>query len=156
MTVEKAIVLKWERRPGWVHDSDARAFAQALARKRARFAFPNDFVELAKRLQRRLSDKHDKNTIEGMGLQALREIRVCATPSWDSVEVDVFFWFIRNDEDVDFDGTNWGSLLEKWLALVPQRQRFRSVRGMVVALDDMKATEYVESDPLDLDHLSSG
>jgi hypothetical protein len=33
--------------------------------------------------------------------------------------------------------------------------RLRSVEGVVTSLDDLTARDYVESDPLDLDHLSA-
>lgn len=51
MTVEKPVVASWTRAPGWVTDAEARMFAQALARKRARFAFPDDFTGFARKLQ---------------------------------------------------------------------------------------------------------
>jgi len=155
MTVEKSVAATWKRTPGHTNAADGRAFAQALARKRVRFAFPDDFTKLTKRLQSRLGDKHDKDSDEGCGLRALREIRVLASPSWDVPQVDVFFWFVRNNDDADFEGKSWADLLKEWLKLVPASERFRSVEGQVVALEDMSAAEYVESHPLDLDHLSS-
>lgn len=104
MTVEKSMVASWRRTPGFTRDADGRAFAQALARKRVRFAFPDDFTLLAKKLQARLGDKHDKNTDEGRGLRALREIRVCASPSWNAPSTEIFFWFIRDNADATFEG----------------------------------------------------
>lgn len=156
MTVEKSIVATWKRTPGYTNDADGRAFAQALARKRVRFAFPDDFTTLAKKLQSRLLDKHDKNTDEGRGLRALREIRVHGAPSWGASQVDIFFWFIRSADEADFEGKSWADLLKEWLKLVQTSGRFKSVEGQVVALEDMNAAEYVDSDPLDLDHLSGG
>lgn len=155
MTVEKPLVAAWERTPGWNADGDARAFALALSRKRIRFAFPDDFTELVRRLQGRLSDKHEKNTDEGRGLRALAEIRVQASPSWDAPRLNVFFWFVRHENEADCDGRNWADLLKAWLKLVPPAGRFSSVEGQVVTLQDMTAEEYVSSDPLDLDHLST-
>ncbi|MGE5362164.1 MAG: hypothetical protein ACM3NQ_24365 [Bacteroidales bacterium] len=155
MTVEKAIVANWERTPGCVTDADGRRFAQALARKRVRFAFPDDFTQLAKGLQRRLRDKHQKLTDEGQGLRALREIRVQASPSWDANQVSLFFWFVREHGTLDLHGNGWADLLADWLALLPINGRFVSVDGQVVTLQDMTAEEFVDSDPLDLDHLSS-
>ena len=154
MTVEKSVAAKWKRTPGFTEDADARAFAQALARKRARFAFPDDFAELAGKLQQRLSDKHQKNTVEGGALRVLREIRVQASPSWDSPIVTLLFWFIRRDADIDFEGQNWADLLEGWLKLVKRTGRFMDIQGQVVTLDDLTGADYVGSDPLDLDHLS--
>lgn len=155
MTVEKSIVAKWKRTPGHTTDADARAFAQALARKRARFAFPDDFTAFTRKLQARLSDKHEKNTDEGRGLRVLREIRIQASPSWDAGNVDLFFWFIRDDADTDFEGTLWADLLKSWLKLVPSSGRFTGVDGQVSTLAEMTGADYVASDRLDLDHLSS-
>ncbi len=155
MTVEKSIVASWKRTPGFTRDADGRAFARALARKRVRFAFPNDFNALAKKLQARLGDKHDKNTDEGRGLRALREIRVFASPSWDDASTEIFFWFIRKDADATFEGKSWADLLKDWLKLVPATGRFTSIDGQVGTLQEMTAEDYVNSDPLDLDHLST-
>ena len=155
MTVEKSVVAKWKRTPGYTSDADGRAFAQALARKRVRFAFPDDFIDLTKKLQGRLADKHAKNTDEGRDLRALREIRVQAAPAWGANPVALLFWFIRHDDATDFEGKNWSDLLKGWLELVPKSGRFTEVDGQVVTLDELTAADYVGSDLLDLDHLSS-
>lgn len=156
MTVEKSIVAAWNRTPGYVNDADGRAFAQALARKRVRFAFPDDFADFVDKLQRRLVDKHAKDSVEGRGLRALREIRVHAAPSWDADDVAILLWFVREEDEVLFEGKVWPDLLNAWLKLVPASGRFKAVDGQVVVLEDMTARDYVESDPLDLDHLSTG
>lgn len=156
MTVEKAIVATWARTPGYTDDSDGRAFAQALARKRVRFAFPDDFTSFVRRLQSRLVEKHGKASDEGRGLRALRQIRVLASPSWDSANVRIFFWFIREESEIRFEGKSWDDLLREWLKLVPASDRFGPVEGAVVPLQDMTAVDYVDSDALDLDHLSTG
>ena len=155
MTVEKPLVASWERTPGWATDAEGRAFSLALARKRARVAFPDAFTTLAKKLDSRLRDKHDRNSEEGRGLRALREIRVQASPSWDVEHVDLFFWFVRNVREDVFEGRSWADLLRMWLKLLPASGPFRSIDGQVVALEDMTAADYVESDSLDLDHLSA-
>lgn len=155
MTVEKSIVAGWKRTSGYTSDAEGRAFAHALARKRDRPAFPDDFTLLADRLRSRLTDKHEKNTDEGRGLRGLREIRVQASPEWEATEVSLFFWFVRNDGDADFEGKSWAELLDGWLKLVPASGRFIRVDGQVVALEEMTGAEYVASDRLDLDHLSA-
>lgn len=154
MTVEKAVVASWTRTPGCATDQEMRHLSQAFARKRARWAFPDDFTELAGKLQNRMKEKHDKQSEEGAALCALREIRVRAAPSWESETVELMFWFIRNEGEPNFKNQSWDTLLESWLKFVPSAGRFDSVHGAVVTLDDLTAREYVESDPLDLDHLS--
>jgi hypothetical protein len=155
MTVEKAVVAEWKRKPGCLGDDEVRSLGQALARKRARFAFPDDFTDFARKLQSRLRDKHNKATGEGEALRALREIRVRAEPSWNSSEIRLIFWFIRDEDQNQFEEIGWNQFLQQWLELVPESGRYQSVEGLVVALEDMTAKEYVESVPLDLDHLSS-
>jgi hypothetical protein len=156
MAVEKPLLATWDRIPGWSTDAEARAFALALSRKRLRFAFPDDFTALVRKLQSRLADKHEKNSDEGRGLRALDEIRVQSTPSWDAPQSNIFFWFVRKESDADFEGRNWAELLKEWLKLVPTTGRFKTIEGQVVTLQDMTAREYVDSDPLDLDRLSTG
>ncbi|TAK53568.1 MAG: hypothetical protein EPO25_10325 [Gammaproteobacteria bacterium] len=155
MTVEKTVVAQWNRVAGCRDDHDARRLSLTLARKRARFAFPDDFVSFVGPLKNRLSTKHGKGNDEGRALRALREIRIRATPSWDSGSIQLMFWFIRHESQATFGGRTWDILLEDWLRRVPASGRFAEVQGMVLTLDDLTAREYVESDPMDLDHLSS-
>ena len=63
-------------------------------------------------------------------------------------------WFIREDEDVRFQDVGWDELLDKWLNLLKPEGRYYEVDGQVTTLVDITAKDYVESDPLDLDHLS--
>lgn len=152
MTVEKSVVAKWTRTPGYTSDAEGRAFAQALARKRVRFAFPDDFVELARKLQARLAGKHEKNTDEGRSLRSLREIRVQASPAWDAESITLLLWFVRHDAAT---GDRWDDTLEEWLELLPKAGRFVEIDGKVATLEEMTGADYVGSDPLDLDHLSA-
>ncbi|RMG93472.1 MAG: hypothetical protein D6705_18670 [Deltaproteobacteria bacterium] len=155
MTVEKSVVAAWPRTEGCHDDGDVRLLSLALARKRARVAFPDDFVALASNLMRRMASKHAKDSDEGRALRALREIRVRAAPSWDADEVALMFWFIRNDDEPHFEEKGWDHYLDDWLRRLPPGGRFTSIEGLVQTLDDLTARDYVESDPLDLDHLST-
>lgn len=154
MTVEKSVVASWTRTPGCTTDREVRAFALALARKRARFAFPDDFTKLARKLEDRLQRKHDKDSDEGRALRALREIRVRAVPAWNADKIALTFWFIRNDDEARFEERRWDDYLEAWMKRLPERGRVIRIEGLVQTLDDLTARDYVESDPLDLDHLS--
>jgi hypothetical protein len=155
MTIEKAVASEWQRLPGCTTDEERRMLAQALSRKRSRFAFPDDFTRLVSKLQRRLQEKHDRTSDEGEALRALREIRVRASPSWDAAKIELMFWFIRHENKLKFKGMEWYELLERWLVLVAQSGRFHSVEGQVITLEALTAKDYTESDPLDLDHLST-
>lgn len=148
MTAEKTILCDLTPTQGFTTDTDFRRLSLALARKRSRFAFPDDFVEFVRPLTSRLRSKHDKNSAEGAALKALREIRVRAQ-DWDAQQVELMFWFIRED-----DGMDPTSFLESWLNLIPDGGRFSNVDGVVTTLDDMTGRDYVESDSLDLENLS--
>ncbi len=154
MTVEKAVLASWDRVQGCHDDDEVRRLAMALARKRSRFAFPDDFVKLASKLQDRMSSKHSKESDEGRALRALREIRVRATPSWDADHIEITLLFIPNKDEPNFDKQGWAQYLEAWLDRVPESGRFETIVGLIQTLDDLTARDYVESDPLDLDHLS--
>jgi hypothetical protein len=156
MTVEKAVVASWKRIPGCISDQAARDFARALVRKRARAAFPSDFCTFASKLQRRLQDKHGKNSDEGRALRALREIRVRAAPSWLADHVELTFWFVAESEEAEFEGQDWSCYLGAWEKLIRPAGRFTSVDCVACHLEDLTARDYIESDQLDLDHLSEG
>ena len=153
MTVEKALVAGWTHTPRWETDVEVRDFARALARKRSRFAFPDDFVAAARSLQPHLVDRHNKQTDEGAHLRALREIRVRAAPSWNAGEVQLSWWFIRDADPVGVQ-VDWQTFLDHWLARFDQTGRFRLAPAIACRLDDMTGREYVESDSVDLDRLS--
>lgn len=153
MTVEKSVVARWKRTRGCQDDADSRRLALALTRKRARFAFPDDFAPFVDPLRKRLSSKHDKNSPEGRALRALQEIRVSAHPSWDAPQVSLTFWFIHNEEQPVFEGESWVSWLDKWMKLLPPGTRFKP-EGLRATLAELRAADYLGSDPLDLDHLS--
>ena len=155
MTVEKSVVMTWTRTPGCMSDAERVSFAQALVRKFARFAFPDEFTTLVRKLHSRLTSKHDKATDEGRGLRALREIRVGAKPSWDTQRVELTFWFIRDGSDSTFEGERWEDLRERWQRLVEPTNRFPAIRSRVVHPSRMSVEDYLGSVPLDLDHLTT-
>ncbi|MDD9998306.1 MAG: hypothetical protein OXQ89_11235 [Rhodospirillaceae bacterium] len=153
MTVEKAVVANWRRTSGWDTDAENRAFARAIARKRSRFAFPDDFVLAADRFRRRMMEKHNRKTVEGSHLRALREIRVRAEPSWDADAVGLAIWFIK-DRDPQGQNPEWPDLVDSWSGLFDESGRFRVKTADACRLEDITARDYVESDVLDLDSLS--
>ncbi|AKS23666.1 MAG: hypothetical protein C75L2_00650008 [Leptospirillum sp. Group II 'C75'] len=154
MTVEKAVLLKWERIEGCRDDIESRNLSLSLARKRSRFAFPNDFIDLVGNLKDRLKGKHSRISNEGKALRKLREIRVKAEPSWKAKEITLIFYFIKGEDEEELGEKEWAKHLEGWLTLVQPCDRYKEINGVVLTLDDLVAREYVESDSLDLDHLS--
>ena len=105
-------------------------------------------------MQERLTEKHEKQSDEGAYLRALREIRVRAIPSWASEQVQLSWWFIK-DSDPNITNVNWAECAEKWVKLFAQSGRYKCDPPTVCRLEDMTALDYVESDQLDLDRLST-
>ena len=103
----------------------------------------------------RISLKHDKRSDEGHALRALREIRLGAAPSWDADAVELMFWFTPNEDDHALETTGWEHYLTALRIARSKSGRFVRVYGVVQTLDDLTARDYVESDPLDLNHLST-
>lgn len=156
MTLEKSVVAEWSRTPGCETDTQIRNFSFALARKRVRFAFPDDFHDVVSGLQKRLTEKHSKGSPEGKALRALKEIRVQATPCWDADQVELFWWFIRDttQPEPDLEGKSWADMLKDWLGKLTPDSKYTKIEGLVTTLADMTAEDYLNSDLLDLDHLS--
>ncbi len=153
-TIEKAVLADWERTEGCSTDVERRAFAHALSRKHARFAFPDDLTEAVQALRARILDKHGRASPEGEALRGhLREIRITADPEWDAAAVSAFITFVRNDTP-EASRVAWDELLERWLSLCVPAGAIVAVDGTVMTLGQMTAQEYVDSDPLDLGHLS--
>lgn len=117
MTVEKAVVAGWKRIPGCTNDDERVAFAEALARKRQRFAFPDGFNTGLRRFRDRIRDKAGKATPEGRLIEAIDHVRVQAVPNWDGAGVRVFFWFLlKSGEDIDFDASRL--VIQNWMGRV--------------------------------------
>ena len=156
MTIEKPVLASWPRIQGCRTDAELRIFAGALARKFSRFAFPDDFVAASRKLVDAIKRKHGRpESDEGRALRALREIRVAATPSWNAAQVALHFFFIRDEAQPTLLNQTWDHWLTKWLDLLPTSGRYISVDGIALPLSAMRADEYIASDQLDLDNLTS-
>lgn len=154
MTVEKAVLVKLkQRKQGCSTDAERRDFALAIARKRLRFAFPDDFVQAVEKLRRHVINKHNRQTEGGSHLRALREIRVRAAPSWDHEIVELTVWFIKREDPPNVN-PNWSDHTDKWSSLIDTSGRFEVNFALACRLEDITAQDYVESDVLDLHGLS--
>jgi len=153
LTVEKSLLVQWKRQQGCLTDGEREAFAAALARKRSRFAFEQDFVDAVKRLQKQIVRKHNRDSPDGLSLRSLREIRVLARPSWTAKEVQLEFFFILDDELL-IGRHVIAHQIEQWHKLLDLPPTYVQASFSLRALEDMTAQEYVASQKLDLDHLS--
>ncbi len=154
-TIEKAALVRFSaaRTQGVATEAEARSLGEALGRKRSRAAFPNDFTRLITPLQKRAIERHGKDTPEGVFLRAIREIRVVASPDWQAEEIDVELLFVFESVGViPEDGDDQVAAL---VARVVPDGRYASLGGRAVALDALTASAYLNSDRLDLEHLSA-
>jgi hypothetical protein len=157
MTVEKSVLVPLQRVEGCRTDTEHRAFADALARKRARFAFPDDFVTAMGKVRQRLKERHGRDSPEGATARALMEIRVMAVPDWDAEQVALHFLFILAD-DVPPPTSDDEARVSDWVSRFDSSGRFKLDDEMpwrICFLEDLDAASYVSSDRVDLDDLST-
>jgi hypothetical protein len=153
VTAEKAVVACWQRQAGCQTDEQRRALASALARKRLRFAFPDDFVLAVRPLETRLKNQYRDDSLEGLMIDALREIRVQASPHWGAQQTTLIFFFIRESE-AGIEDHIWAQQASNWCSLVELSAPYNDILSVVTELSDMPASDYVGSDMLDFDHIS--
>jgi hypothetical protein len=155
MTVEKAVLAKWPRTGGWTIEEDLRSFARALARKRDRFAFPDDFNRLLQPLRERIKEKHGKLSVEGQALLQIRQIRVRAAPSWSAPgRIEILLIFVLEDDLSTEERAALRKHVLAWCERIPASPRYEMLPPLTLPRDDLSARDIDESDQLDLDHLS--
>lgn len=153
MVVEKpvlAALAPHNRRTG-LTDGERRRFAQALARKRGRFAFPDDFVAGIRKLRDHIVAKHGKDSALGGFLAAVTEIRVYC-PDWTATEPKVTLLFMFDEEaQIPGDGRKHADALKT--KFTPTGV-FQELAVKVASFETMSAARYRNSDLLELDFLS--
>ena len=157
MTIEKSVLVPLRRVAGCETDAERRTFADALARKRARFAFPDDFVAAMGKVRQRLKERHGRDSPEGATARALMEIRVLAAPDWDADQVTLHFLFILADTEPPPTSRDEEQISD-WITRFDSSGRFKLDNEMpwrVCFLDDLDAATYLASDRVDLDDLST-
>lgn len=156
VTIEKTILVTCEQVPGWESDAEIRRFSKSVGRKFSRFAFPDDLAEALRPLVKRIREKHKKESEEGRALRLVKEIRIVADPHWAASEIDIFLTFAPDtqEEEAQLPPAKWDELLAKWLELCSPTGVVHEIDGEILSLEELTAREYIESDALDLDHLS--
>lgn len=152
MTIEKSILVNWQRLDGCTNDRERRHLADALARHKSRPALPDEFADAISNLAKRLRNQRGKNTQEGSAIEALNQIRVTAQPDWYAPDIQLHFWFVLKDNAAT--GIEWGVIIESWLFHLKKTGSFKEYSGMAVELANMTAEDYVNSDAWDLERLS--
>jgi hypothetical protein len=155
MTVEKAVVAGWNRIPGCTTDAERVDFADALARKRQRFAFPDSFNAGLAKFRDRLKDKEGKASPEGALITALDQIRVQPDPDWGGVSVTMLFWFLLEpDAKIELDAAR--AIIEGWIRRIRFSPPFSLATPSFYLVErrDMTVEDYMHSYRLDYDDLS--
>lgn len=90
VTVETGVLLSHERRIGLSTDQQRNRFAQAVARKFNRFAFPDDVPASLDKWRKRVMDKHDKaDSSEGRLFAEAADVRILADRDWNADELRI-------------------------------------------------------------------
>ena len=155
MTIEKSCILFLSdcRQTCFKSENEIRILAAALCRKRSRVAFPDALGRSLSDFRSRILNKYKKNSLEGQFLQASREIRIQARPSWEAIEVEINLLFVFERSASIPVGAD--QHIDNLISRVKRDTWLIEVEGRAVGLDQLSAAAYLESDRLDLDHLST-
>ena len=151
LTVEKSCLTRWPRQVGCTSDFDRRNLGRLLARKRQRAALPDAFAPWFKPLRKRWAKWSGSKAAEAAVFDELQEIRVQASPSWEEESIQLQFWFILKDEAPVGDRSQ---VLGDWLRRLSPAAPFTRVEGRMVRYADIQASDYINSDALELEQFS--
>ncbi len=151
---EKASVAGWKRTPGWKDDLEGKVFADTLAHKFSRVAFPDDFLQACSAMSDHITSEHKKDSAEGAMLRKLDEILVCPRPSWDSEKVSLDWWFVIGESVKEVDADKWTRHLNTWVSLFDCSGRYRLGKKTACKHTQFTADDYRKSFRLDFDSLS--
>lgn len=156
-SVRKERLRKWPRIQGCQTDDDARAFSRFVGRYFSRFAFPDDLNPAVKPLVQRLKDKRRKDSAEGRAVDALLDVRLIADPSWEasSIRANIIFVLPPAGHASDpYSDEEWEEQVASWMSRSQPHGVITDLEGIGIRVDEWSVSEYLASDPLDLDYLS--
>lgn len=152
MTIEKPVLAGFKRVQGLRNDAERRQFARALARKLARAALLDAFVECFRPVADHLKAVFKKTDAEAKHLDAIKEIRAKPEPAWDSAKVSITIYLFKAEEE----GTayDWAKTAKEWEARFKPDAQYTELFVQVVRYDQVDALTYLGSDEIDFDNLS--
>lgn len=164
ISVEKTFLGVWERRPSFSTEAERRSFAESIRRYYSRPAFPAPFVEALRPLEEWFRLKHDKTPDlpkkgktapfhPGPCLRALEMVLVKANPSWESMTFRVEFVLVRKLEEDGIPAADWETFIQECRTRAQLPEEIPS-EWSEKPLAHLPAKLYLESDILDLGHLS--
>jgi len=160
LSIDKSVLVQFERVNGFNSDHTRSRFAGALERKHGRFAFPDSFAQALVKLRKIVRDANRKtNSEHGKAYRSIQTVRAVAFPDWDAADVKVRFYFVLESED------RWETTLDQISRTVLQHvAKFPWPNGFVsddppfrlVRLEEMSAVEWLQSHSVDWDFISVG
>lgn len=160
MSISKELLITWERQRGCTNTGEQLEFARSLEGVYGRFAYPDDFIRSVGRFRRKVVDTYAKENSElGKAFRSIREIRIFPHADWsnpDSVPI-TFIAVLDEPEDRELkDRSGIIDILEAKIDSIDWEGRFSLHEDKVIAgtLADLRAIDYVNSFPLDLNSLS--
>jgi len=158
MTIHKSALAGLNRMPGFVTDEARSEFAACLERKHGRFAFPDVFNNgILGPLRKRIKDAHKKDSDNGKAYRSIDTVRVSASPSWESSEIEVGFRFVLAPEDRrEANREAISKVIAAHLATLKWPVGYKPAKPQFIleTLDDMRAKDWVESQPIDWNFIS--
>jgi hypothetical protein len=157
-TIEKPLLVGVEHEPGLRTDQEIRHFQRIVQRHYGRFAFPDDLNPALTALRDRLRDKKGKDSFEGHAIDAVDEIRLAALPDWTapSLEVDMYVLLKSREAmtEISEDAEEWENQRQAWEDRCVPQGCIRSIRVLLIPLDELDARSYLDSDQWDLGGMS--
>ena len=158
LTINKSLLVTWQRRQGFGDPAQALEFARSLERCFGRFAFPDAFNSSIAPLLKKLKGGYGKeNAKMGRVARSLAELRVRPSPAWRSVEVRVrFFMILKSESKREAKIEEVSSAFEALLSNLSWQGGFQvdDPPLQIGTYDDFLARDYIESFALDINALS--
>lgn len=156
-SVSKDLLRRWPRTEGCQTDDDAREFSRGVGRYFSRFAFPDDLNPAVKPLVQRLKEKRGRKSAEGRAVDALVDVRVIADPGWEASSIRATIVFVlppAGHASDPYTDEEWEEQVAGWMSRSQPHGVIADLEGLAIRVDEWTVSEYLASDPLDLDYLS--
>jgi hypothetical protein len=158
MSLHKSVLAGLDRKEGFGSDESRARFADAIARKYGRFAFPDAFAEgVLAPLRKRLQKGHGKDSKQGRAYASIDSVSDVAIPAWECGDAAVGFRFVlaapeRLQEPRDVVAGMVAKLLQgiAW----PEGFRPQDPPFTFMTTDEMSATDWLESQEVDWNFIS--
>lgn len=154
MTVEKPVLEQWTQSQGFTTPLSRKKFAECLARKRMRPAFPNEFNAYMEPLRKQIIKKHGNDSPDGKAMAEIEEIRVLPEPDWEAQNVKIKLLFLLSKKTSQAHKTQIDTLIQNWLTKLDKTNKKYTIYPRLDYYSNFSAEDYFLSDRLDYDYLS--